>query len=208
MPKIKEGYRIAYDVYQTPSTEEEEATYHVRRVSMTMSNRYLRDHIEENTIINAGLYELMMETLKKEIPEQLLHGRDIHIEGLGTFYLKIGLKQKGITNPNDITANDLKIEGIGFTPDKEFNDVVRKAAVHFVREEQRHSEEASMSDIILRLTDYCRTNGHFTVRTICALFGLTYYKADRIAHQLVEGPEAKFTRHREGATYFYTLSEP
>ena len=188
MPKIKEGYRIAYDVYQTPGTEEEAPTYHVRRVSMTMSNRYLRDHIEENTIINAGLYELMMETLKKEIPEQLLHGRDIHIEGLGTFYLKI--------------------EGIGFTPDKEFNDVVRKAAVHFVREEQRHSEEASMSDIILRLTDYCRTNGHFTVRTICALFGLTYYKADRIAHQLVEGPEAKFTRHREGATYFYTLSEP
>ena len=208
MPKIKEGYRIAYDVYQTPGTEEEEATYHVRRVSMTMSNRYLRDHIEENTIINAGLYELMMETLKKEIPEQLLHGRDIHIEGLGTFYMKIGLKQKGITNPDDITANDLKIEGIGFTPDKEFNDSVRKAVVHFVREEQRHSEEASMSDIILRLTDYCRTNGHFTVRTICALFGLTYYKADRIAHQLVEGPEAKFTRHREGATYFYTLSEP
>jgi hypothetical protein len=60
-----------------------------------------------------------------------------------------------------------------------------------------------MSDIILRLTDYCRTNGHFTVRTICALFGLTKYKASRIANQLVEGPAAKFTRQKEGNTFLY-----
>ena len=203
MPKIKEGYRIAYDVYQTPGSTEEEATYHVRRISMTMSSRFLRDHIEENTIISAGLYELLMETLKKEIPEQLLHGRDLHIEGLGTFYLKIGLKQKSVTKPSAITANDLQIEGIGFKPDREFNDTVRHAVVHFVREEQRHSEEVTMADIIVRLTDYCRQHGPFTVRTLCALFGLTKYKASRVANQLVAGPAAKFTRQREGNTYFY-----
>ena len=207
MPKIKEGYRIAYDVYQTPKAEGEAPSYHVRRVSMTMSGRFLRSHICDNTIINEGLYDLVIETLKKELPEQLLHGRDIHIEGLGTFYMKIGLKEPNVSDPKTITANDLKIEGIGFTPDKEFNDTVRKAVVHFDHEEQQQSQEVTMSDIILRLSDYCRQHGHFTVRTICALFGLTKYKASRIANQIVSGPAAKFTRQKEGNTYLYTLIE-
>ena len=182
-------------------------TYHARRISKTLGGRYLRDHIEKTSIISSGAYELVMETLKKEIPEQLLNGLDIHIEGLGTFYMKIGTKHKGYADPKAITARELTVEGIGFRADKEFNDRVREADVYFELEKHKQSETVDINQVIATLTDCCRMHGFFTVRTLRALFHLTNYKASQLANQLVSGPSAKFTRYKEGNTYIYRRVE-
>ena len=203
MPKIKKGHCVAYDVYANPHTKDSPATYHARRISQTVNGRYLRDHIEQTSIISSGAYELVLETLKREIPEQLLKGLDIHIEGLGTFYMKIGTKHKGYTSPKDITARELAVEGIGFVADKEFNDRVRQAAVYFEREQLCQSESIDEGKMIVALTDYCRQHGYFTIRRLMSMFHLTKYKASLLANQLVSGPSAKFTRQKEGNSYIY-----
>ena len=203
MPKLKEGHRIAYDVHPTPTADGKQTTYHVRRISQTLSGRYLRDHIGKTSIISSEIFELVMENLRKEIPEQLLKGFDIHIEGLGTFYLKIGTKAKGYTDPKAITANQLRIEGIGFTADKEFNKRVRTAHVYFDRDEHWQSKTIDEHQMVATLTDYCRHNGYFTIHTLMGLFHLTKYKASLIANQLVSGDFPKFIRQREGTSYIY-----
>ena len=60
-----------------------------------------------------------------------------------------------------------------------------------------------MTDIIVRMTDYCKKHHAFTEHTVQSLFGLSKYKANQICNQLVEGEYAKFTRRKEGNTYYY-----
>jgi len=203
MSKTTKRFRVVYDVHPTPNTNGKPTTYHARRISQTMSGRYLRDHIEKTSIISAGTFELVLETLKREIPEQLLKGLDIHFEGLGTFYLKIGSKHKGYTDPQAITARELNVEGIGFIADKSFNERVRHEAVSFEREEQWQSNDIDENQVVVALTDYCRQHGYFTIHTLISLFHLTKYKASRLANQLVNAPYPKFTRYKEGNTYIY-----
>ena len=55
--------------------------------------------------------------------------RRVHLNGIGTFSLNIGLKpvveedgtkqKRTVTNPKEITGNDLEVTGITFVPDKE-----------------------------------------------------------------------------------------
>lgn len=194
---------MAYDVYTTPHTEGEPTTYHARRISRTMDSHSLREHIEKTSLIDASIYELVLEKLKKEIPEQLLNGYDVHIQGLGTFYMKIGAKHQGYTDPKAITARELKIDGIGFRADKEFNERLFSEPVYFQREQLQQSEHIDKSWMIVELTDYCRQHGYFTVHIMMKLFHLTKYKASLLANQLVGTPTSKFTRHKEGNTYIY-----
>ena len=203
MAKEREGHRIEYEAHETPNPRGGETTYHARRVSLVMKEKDFIEHICNYTIISEGLYALVTKTLMEEIPEQLLDGRDVHIQGLGTFYLKVRNKQKYVTDPGAITARQLEVEGIGFTPDKEFNMRVRKADVYFERRESKGSSSVKMTDVVVRMTDYCKKHHFFTERVLQALFGLSKYKANLICNQLVEGDYAKFTRRKDGNTYHY-----
>lgn len=203
MAKTTKKYRVAYDVHPTPHPEGSPTTYHARRISTTISGHDLRNHIEKTSIISAGTFELVLETLKSEIPEQLLNGHDIHFEGLGTLYLKLGTKHKNYTDPRAITARELTVEGIGFRADKAFNKRVRHESVYFEQEKQWQSDDVDLSQMVVILTDYCRQHDYFTVRTLINLFHLTKYKASLLANQLVNAPYPKFTRYKEGNTYIY-----
>lgn len=203
MPKERGNHRIEYEVHETPNPRGGETTYHARRVSQVMKEKDFVEHITNYSIISEGLYALVTKTLMEEIPEQLLAGRDVHIKGLGTFYLKVRTKQKYVTYPGAITARQLEVEGIGFTPDKEFNKRVRSANVYFERRENGGSQPVKITDIIVKMTDYCKKRHAFTERTLQSLFSLSKYKANQICNQLVEGEYAKFTRSKEGNTYYY-----
>ena len=203
MPKERKGHRIEYEVHATPNPNGGETTYHARRVSQVMREKDFIDHITNYSIISEGLYLLVLKTLMQEIPEQLLAGRDVHIKGLGTFYLKIKTRQKKITDAGAITARQLEVEGIGFTPDKEFNKEVRNAKVYFERRDNTSKKVIKMTDVIVRMTDYCKKHHFFTERALQALYGLSKYKANQICNQLVEGEYAKFTRERQGTVYHY-----
>ena len=203
MSKKTKRFTVAYDVHPTPHTEGKPTSYHARRISTIMSGRDLRNHIENISIISAGTFELVLETLKTEISEQLLSGHDVHFEGLGTFYLKVGTKHKGYTDPRAITARELTVEGIGFVADKAFNKRVRQESVSFERRKQWQSYDVDMNKMVAVLTDYCRQHGYFTIHTMMELFHLTKYKASHLANQLVNAPYPKFTRYKEGNTYIY-----
>ena len=65
MSKTTKKFRVAYDVHPTPHPEGKPTTFHARRISQTVSGRHLRDHIEQTSIISAGTFELVLETLKQ-----------------------------------------------------------------------------------------------------------------------------------------------
>jgi len=207
MPAERKGMCIKYDVYETPSPDGGTPTYHARRTSDTIDDQDLYNRIAgHHTPIAPGTFRLVVESLKEELIHQLLDGYDVHIKGMGTFYMKIATKHKHIANPDDIGARELQVEGIGFRADKAFQDRVRHANVYFERHERRHSEAVDPAQMEAWLTDYCRQHGYFTINTLMGQFGLTKYKASRIANQMVSGDNPRFTRYKEGSSYHYRLA--
>ena len=110
----------------------------------------------------------------QEIPEQLLQNKSVHIRGMGTFYLKIGVRHRKdadghsyvqkFTDPNAITARDLCIEGIGFRADPTWNRKVSKAKQPFERAKTRHQTPISKSKLLLFVDQMVKEKGYVTVQ--------------------------------------------
>ena len=128
---------IHYTVHPTPKRKgETEQTYHVRRhYFTTLKSEDIVDHIRyHGSIVDLATYSLVMESLKEEIVELLQSGHDLHIEGLGRFCLQLGTRKtrgkdgrmhaKRYLNPEDITAREVVVKGISFTPDKAMRKLV------------------------------------------------------------------------------------
>ena len=66
--------------------------------------------------------------LKDEIVEQLKNNKRFRIDGIGTFQMKVGLKNSTdedgtptkahVTDPKKITARNVEVTGVSFIPDK------------------------------------------------------------------------------------------
>jgi len=135
---------IHYTVHPTPKRKgETEQTYHVRRhYFTTLKSEDIVDHIRyHGSIVDLATYTLVMESLKEEIVELLQSGHDLHIEGLGRFCLQLGTRKtrgkdgrmhaKRYLNPEDITAREVVVKGISFTPDKAMLKRIRDYHAHF-----------------------------------------------------------------------------
>ena len=85
---------IHFSVHPTPMKPGDSVqTYHVRHEQQyVIHSRELRKHIASHTMISEGMFELFLDTLKKELTEQLLMGRGIHLDGIGRFSLQLGTR--------------------------------------------------------------------------------------------------------------------
>lgn len=159
---------IHYTVHPTPKRKgETEQTYHVRRhYFTTLKSEDIVDHIRyHGSIVDLATYSLVMESLKEEIVELLQSGHDLHIEGLGRFCLQLGTRKtrgkdgrmhaKRYLNPEDITAREVVVKGISFTPDKAMLKRIRDYHAHFQHDKgatPKNSGAANCSSGWLRST--------------------------------------------------------
>ena len=65
---MKKGKTIHYAVHPTPMKPGETVqTYHVRQVlKTTVRTRELAEHVSKHDIVSVGLFEMMMDILKRE----------------------------------------------------------------------------------------------------------------------------------------------
>ena len=126
------GNTIKFGVYKNPSKDANgKESYHVRHeTNATLNDKYIADHVAHYNEPEAPHIKGVVSVLKKNIVEILTDNRNVHIEGLGNFYLKLGFRTRTdengqevkphFTDPAKITGNDIVVKGIGFTPDEEF----------------------------------------------------------------------------------------
>jgi hypothetical protein len=96
----------------------------------TMSEKEFLAHLKYYNTYNTIMMQSSLSVLKDEIIEQLRHNRRFRIDGIGTFQMKVGLKTKydeegnpikpHFTDPDKITANDVEMQGVSFTPGPSF----------------------------------------------------------------------------------------
>ena len=173
---MKKKNAILYDVYPTPTPDEDhEQLFYPRAVTYgsQMNDNELKDYLERNTRINSSQFVGMIEALIQEIPQQLLLNKSVHIRGMGTFYLKIGVRRK------------------------------KDASVPFERAKTRHQTPISISKLLKYLDKMTEEKGFVTVRDVQYDLSTTNYHARKLLEDLCKGSQPKLYREQIGRIYVY-----
>lgn len=217
MNDMKKNHTLLYSVYETPRRNpEEEPSFHVRPVTYgaQMTDSELKEYLQQNTRINTSQFTGMIEALREEIPQQLLLNRSVHIEGIGTFYLRMGLRPRTdddgrrylptFHSADDITAADVMVEGIGFRADPTWNRRVQQAPGAFEKAPYAgHGVPLTADTLKVWLTDYFRDHRHITVRELKLAHDSTFYQARKLLEELSSGDHPMLRREQVATTYVY-----
>lgn len=198
------GNKIKFGVYRNPSKDADgKESYHVRHETQgALNEQYIIDHLERYHRPEAPHIESVVRALKEMIVEILTDNHNVHIEGLGNFYLKLGFRKRQdengqevkprFTDPAKITGNDVEVESIGFTPDEELLKELRNHGYHFENATGRgnvgHSATYTREQLIKQLDEFFQNHDCITRRQMEGIFGLTKYMAQKWLDELCTLP--------------------
>ena len=213
---------VRFSVHRNPKKDEaEKDTYQVRQECVyTVNTRQLEDHLKLHAIVRREVMETALTVLKDEIIEHVLDNKRLHLDGIGTFYLKIGFRDRTDENgepmevtfddPADITGNDVCVKGIGFTPDADFLRALSDRPAHFENVTGRgrvgHSVDYTREEVEARLREYLSANDHITCRDMQKELGLTEYMSRKWLSSLTALPSPFLKESKVGQVYLYRLA--
>ena len=129
-----------------------------------------------------------LEAVKTYLMAYLSKGETVHLDGIGSFQLSIGMKQ---VTPADakVTAWQIELKGITFRPADSFVKNIRKEVTFVIDEDKR--DHATPEEILTRLRNHfatCRAEHReeqITIRRFAALVACCYNTASQRVAQLV-----------------------
>ncbi len=208
---------IKYSIHRSPLKDADgNDTYQIRQeVGSVLNEKWMTSHLKEHNNLMAKYIEQALLVIEDEIVCNLLSNNRLHIEGLGTFFLKLGFREQTdeegnsvkphITDPSSITSDDICIEGVGFTPDKQFTSRFTSArGMHFTNVEalgySKHSNTYTEEEVRTRLSAYLDRHELITRKHFMGLFGFKGYTADKWLERLTTGPASMLVRNRIGTS--------
>lgn len=176
---------IQYDFYQNPpkkgSKRAPKLHARVKPIS-TMTTNQLAKFINDTTTISTADFKGAFEAAINTMTMALTFGQNVHIEGLGLFYLTATCEQ--VETPNERRAESVRIKTVHFRPDASL--VKRFKAVHLERvREKNHSLDYSEIEIDHLLTGHFMDNDYIKRKQFCRLCGLTLSTGMRRLRQLI-----------------------
>ncbi|NPD91977.1 hypothetical protein [Xylanibacter muris] len=211
--------KIKFSVHRNPLKDTEgQTTYQVRHESYyTANSTDLKEHLKQHGLLRPEVMEMTLDVLKEEIIEFLTDNKRLHINGFGTFYLKVGFKKQHdetgneqkphFTNPADITGHDIGIETIGFIPDKSFLNMLNDNEYGFENMTGRgrvgHSKTYKREEIIQLIDSHLDEHGVITRQDLIRKFGLTKHAAIKLLESLTSAPDAFLSTQKIGCTFIY-----
>jgi hypothetical protein len=178
---------------------------------------YFLRHLKNTNLFRPELMEAALTVLEQEIINQLTDNLRLHLEGLGTFYLKLKFRPRydeygneqriQFTDPAKITGNDVCIDSVGFTPDRQFLKQLHEHGYHFVNATGRgrvgHSTEQTEEQVKMRLEQWFSSHEMLTCRQMMGLFGITRYMANKWLDSLCVTPSPYLYPKKIGGTVCY-----
>lgn len=210
---------INFSVHPNPRPDAEgNTTYQVRHENYTtVSTAALAEHLQHHGLLRPELLTTVLNILKRELVEHLTMNRRVHLEGLGTFYLKIGLRnetddegneqRRVVTDPRQITGESVEVTGIGFTPDSEILELLHEHFYHFNNVQPRgvagKSEQYDIDQLANSLAQYLDEHGYITRIKFQRYYGLTRHTAMKYLKQLLSLPDYGLREYRNDYQYVY-----
>lgn len=211
---------IRFSVHRNPKNDPKaQDTYHVRHeVDWTINRQGIINHLEKHHHLSSVMTAPVLSELPDVIVEYLLQNTNVHIEGLGTFYLKLGFRphvdapkdeKPTFSDPNKITGNEVEIEGLGFKPDKDFQKLLFERGHYFVNVNSKgqvgRSTTYTEEEMQKMIVDYFENHVFLTRRIMMARFLLTSYMAQKWLNYFCEKPSPLLRGRRTGSTFIYHL---
>lgn len=211
---------IKFSVHCDPRTDQAaQPTYHVRQDNYyTATKEDLMKDIEYHAAIRPEHMEMALSVLEKEIAEFLMSNRRLHIEGLGTFFLKLGFRPQTndegqavkpvFTDPAAITGHNVQIDTVGFRPDRAFLHKLNNG-IGFGFENMTgrghvgHSAHYTDEQFLARLDIYLQEHRYLTRHRLMNDFGLSSYMARKWLDRLTSQPAPRLRMERMGTTQVY-----
>ena len=194
------GNTIKFGVHRNPLPDKEgKETYHVRHeTDFALNLDYIVEQVRLYNEAEASHLKAAVALLRKHIVETLTDNHNVHVDGLGNFYLKLGFRKRTdengqevkphFTDPAKITGNDVVVETINIAPDEEFLKELFKREYHYVNATGHgkvgHSADVGKEQVIARLDKYFLNHDHIIRGEMEALFGITRYMAEKWLNEL------------------------
>ncbi len=214
--------KIKFSVHQNPLKDEQgRTTYQVRQDTIgTVETKGLEEELALHSLQNNFTLDGAVEQLKKLLAIHMNFNRRIHLNGLGTFWLKIGLKpvvdedgtthKRIVTNPKEITGNDLEVTGVNFLPDNELMTKLKSELVYFENSAPRgsvgHSAWYTEEQMRQSIIDWFAEKPYLTRSLFSKIWHITPYRANLLLDQLCEGDDALLVVEKQANVYFYRLN--
>ena len=210
--------KISYGIYPNPQPDAEgSTTYQVRHMpDGTMSEKEFLAHLKYYNTYNTIMMQSSLSVLKEEIIEQLRHNRRFRIDGIGTFQMKVGLKTKydeegnpvkpHYTDPDKITANDVEVQGVSFTPDPSFVQALKvKTSTRNKngRGPAGRNKPYTREQIVAFLDSYLKEHHSITRKQMQFALNITEYRAQKWLDELTAEEFSKYYSKKQGTTYVY-----
>ena len=210
--------KISYGIYPNPQPDTEgSTTYQVRHMpDGTMSEKEFLAHLKYYNTYNTIMMQSSLSVLKEEIIEQLRHNRRFRIDGIGTFQMKVGLKTKydeegnpvkpHYTDPDKITANDVEVQGVSFTPDPSFVQALKvKTSTRNKngRGPAGRNKPYTREQIVAFLDSYLKEHHSITRKQMQFALNITEYRAQKWLDELTAEEFSKYYSKKQGTTYVY-----
>lgn len=210
--------KINYGIFPNPLPDEEgNTTYQVRHLPYgTMNEKEFLAHLKYHNTYNTIIMQSSLTVLKNEIIEQLRDNKRFRIDGVGTFQMKVGLKTKydeegnpikpHFTDPNKITANDVEVQGVSFTPDPSFVKALKdrtSARNKYGRGPAGRNKAYTREQIVEFLDNYLKEHHSITRRQMQFALNITEYRAQKWLDELTAEESSKYYGKKQGNTYVY-----
>ena len=212
------AYKIKYGIFPNPQPDAEgNTTYQVRHTPEgTMDEKAFLAHLKYHNTYNTTMMQSSIIVLKDEIVEQLRENKRFRIDGLGTFQMRVGLKTKydeegnpikpHYTDPNKITANDVEVQGVSFTPDPSFVKALKdriSTTNKYGRGAAGKNKPYTREEIINFLDSYLKEHHSMTRRQMERALNMTSYRAEKWLNDITSEPYSKYYSKKQGNTYVY-----
>lgn len=143
------------------------------------------------------------------INDELADGKSIAIEGLGTFSVRLGMKDDNVTEFEDVRTQDIRINGVRFNACKELRQKLGRVDIHVQKGAAIQREKTTVQRWVMlydqMLHDFNQTGYATTNATVYRMLtGCTDYTARKELEQFVA--EGKLQRIPARRVKLYTLS--
>lgn len=212
------AFKIKYGIFPNPQPDAEgNTTYQVRHIPEgTMDEKAFLAHLKYHNTYNTTTMQSSLSVLKDEIIEQLRENKRFRIDGVGTFQMKVGLKiqydEEGnpikprYTDPNKITANDVEVQGVSFTPDPSFVKALKdriSTINKYGRGAAGKNKLYTREEIINFLDSYLKEHHSMTRQQMERALNITPYRAEKWLNDITSEPYSKYYSKKQGNTYVY-----
>ena len=206
MPVNKQGLR--FELLDSPKKDEQGRNILYAKVvsNGTINQQMLEEYLQDHSSIRPADSRRVLTAFTNAMAHLLAEGFRVDCL-LGSFYTKLSLDAP-YTRDDKVTAHQVGFDGVGFLPDKEFQQQVNRNIQGFRYERGHRSQPmGTQAEIGRKVRKLANDNGgFFSIKAFQLAFSMSEYMARKQLDALCQGEHPMLVKRKIGHTCLFFLN--